>query len=84
MINLICIVKSHKHVQVKLPLCLIKYTITKYLLIKYHSKKTYCGSGGIVLCILNLDIRWEWSASRSGRFSTRKEPQVPNFKRVGG
>jgi hypothetical protein len=34
--------------------------------------EAYCGSGGIALRILDLGIKWWWSASRHGRFTRMK------------
>jgi hypothetical protein len=34
--------------------------------------KAYWGSGGIDPCIIDLDTRWSWSASRPGNFIPRE------------
>jgi hypothetical protein len=49
------------HSVVKLSLCLIKH----------HAMKTYAGSGGIAPRDLNSGTRWEWQASRPGRFTSQ-------------
>jgi hypothetical protein len=47
--------------------------------------KTYWGSGGIAPRILDVGIRWRWSASRPSRFTPRERaPVVPMDKRLGG
>jgi hypothetical protein len=40
------------------------------------------GSGGISLRILDLGTRWEWSASRSGRFTPRERAAGTHW--IGG
>ena len=50
---------------------------------KHHAMKTLDSEGTAPL-ILNLGTRWgEWSASRSVRFTLRKEPRYP-LNRLGG
>jgi hypothetical protein len=44
--------------------------------------KTYWASGGIAPCILDLDIRFRWSASRPGRFTSRQ--RAPCTHCIGG
>jgi hypothetical protein len=63
-------------VEVKLSLCLTKY----------HAMKTYWKREGIAPRILDLGIHGgEWSASRSGRFISRKKsPRYPLDRRLGG
>jgi len=48
--------------------------------IKNHTMKTHWACEGIATGILNLDIRWEWLASRPGRF-TPGELTVPFWMR---
>jgi hypothetical protein len=48
-------------------------------LIKHQAMKSYWGSGGIALRILDLDTRWEWSASRPGRFTPRERAPVTHW-----
>jgi len=50
--------------KVKFSLCLSKHHAMKpHLLINHHTMKTYWGSGGIVLSILNLDTLRRWVAA---------------------
>jgi hypothetical protein len=44
--------------------------------------KTYWESGGIAPRILDLGTRWEWSASRLGRFTPRE--RAPGTHSIGG
>jgi len=34
-------------------------------------------------CIVNIGIRWEWSASRRGRFSPEDSPLYPPSRSLG-
>jgi hypothetical protein len=44
--------------------------------------KTYWGSGGIAPRILGIATKWEWSASRPGRFTPRE--RAPGSHWIGG
>jgi hypothetical protein len=50
-------------IRVKLSLC--------FSLTEHKAMKAYWRSRGIAPHIFHLDTRWEWSASRSGRFTSR-------------
>jgi hypothetical protein len=51
-------------------------------LIEHHATRTYWGSGGIVPRSLGLGTRWERSASRPGRFTSRE--RTPGIHWIGG
>jgi len=44
--------------------------------------KAYWGSEGTALRILDLGIRWMWTASRSGSFTPRE--RAPSTHWIGG
>jgi hypothetical protein len=44
--------------------------------------KMYWRSGGIASRILHFGTRWEWSASRPGRFNLREKAPVTHW--IGG
>jgi hypothetical protein len=51
-------------------------------LTEHHAMKAYYGSGGISPRILDFGTRWEWSASRPGRFTPRERASSTNC--IGG
>jgi hypothetical protein len=53
---------------------------------KHHAMKTYWGSRGIALRIMNLDTRWRWVVSFTPRplYSRGKSPWNPLDSRLGG
>jgi hypothetical protein len=66
------------HLQVK--------KVKSLCLTKHHAMKTYCGSGGIALHILDFGTRWRWVVSFTPRPLNRqgRSPRYPLDWKLGG